>query len=1062
MSDDERVSEADEERLAELIERWASEGAAAIDRVAGADRELARRLKGRIDALERLGLLAEMTASPRKIGRFRVLGELGRGGMGVVYLAVDERLDRRVAIKVAHLPLPAPDASASGSSTSSIHDPRERAGARFDREVRAAAQLEHPGIVRIYDVGEVDAHPYFAMEYIQGATLSSIVQALRERAIPFAELTPDVLREIVAAASVAGDAEEERAPVADSDAWGRTYIETVCRWTIAVADALAHAHSHGIVHRDVKPANIIVRRDGSPKVFDLGLARLEDQPGLTRSGELAGSPFYVSPEQLGLAPEDVDRRADVWSLGVTLYELLCLARPFEARTTAQVFRQIASKEPPLLRRVNPLVPRDLETICLTALEKDRSRRYPTMDEFASDLRRFLEFQPVLARPISPLRRTMRFVRQSPARAAALALAGVVVVGVPLGLLWANARVVAEEHRTQLAADRARHEANLKAKVTEYLVREFELTDDEREQGGTISARELLDRGVERLETEFEDQPEVRAALFEATGRVYANLGLAARAIPLLDRALALRQSRDDTDPIELSGLLDRLAAAHLAVGDAGPARLLAERGLSALQASGASESSAAADLDATLAETCDLSGDFEEARAHLERALAIRRATSGADSAPVGDLLAELGHLCASHGELERAEEHLSRALEIRRRAWSPDPNAIARTLTELSEIADLRGDARRARDLRSQATALTADVPLSQGIRLNFELEPEWRARYDAEFQDGITALQARRGEPAIASFLRCLALWPDRPVCEYNVACGYTLERDFDRAFAWLDRSVRDGFGATETRLQTFEADTDIAALRSDARFEPIRERMLERLAKAKRFADEEEVALPAGPTKKGQWPLFVVLHDDGATKRDVVAGSWRAASEAANVALIAPSGAFPIHDEPELGVRWLEESRDLLLRPMPIETRITDAVRRFSAHHTVDREHLWIGGEGTGAMVAFEVAAHAPGLFQGVLLVDGPIHPETSIARVRRAASMGLDVQVVLDAAKDWYGRPRGESIEQLASELRSWFSQNGFAERAVVHVVDTDRDASSRDRAIAEALKAVAGD
>ena len=294
--------------LTECIDRFGVDGAEGVERVCSGRPDLAERLRERLASLQRLGLLGEERggARPDTIGRYEIERRIGQGGMAVVYLAHDPRDGRRVALKVASTPLLAGD----------------RGRARFEREVRAFEGLRHPNLVPILDSGEAQGRPFFTMEYVEGATLGQVIDALRRSGKSPDELTGRDVGAVVAAP-------------ATTEVWGRSFFETVTRLVLDVAEALDHLHSHNVLHRDVKPSNVLLRPDGRAMLFDLGLAHIEDQPALTRSGDFAGTPYYVSPEQVMRGPKHLDARADVYSLGVTLFELLTLRRPFEGRTTAK-------------------------------------------------------------------------------------------------------------------------------------------------------------------------------------------------------------------------------------------------------------------------------------------------------------------------------------------------------------------------------------------------------------------------------------------------------------------------------------------------------------------------------------------------------------------------------------------------------------------------------------------------------------------------------------------------------------------------------------------------------
>jgi tetratricopeptide (TPR) repeat protein/predicted Ser/Thr protein kinase len=372
------------ERALDVHERWLAEGKPTPpEALLAAHPDLAEFLQAMLadrDGIERA--IAAADDNGRELGDFRLIRELGRGGMGVVYLARQRSLDREVAVKVLphHLTL---DATTI---------------ARFRREAALAARLEHPNIVAIHAVGcDGDTH-FFAMERIDGAPLDCLD------------------------------------PVTGQPRTIRSCVELCAK----VCEALAHAHAAGVLHRDVKPANILVRRDGTPVLTDFGLARDVDQPGLTRTGTFAGTAYYASPEQIAGAAA-VDARTDVWSLGATLYELLTGKLPFTGASTAEVVDNIRRAEPTDPLRLVPDLAPDLAAIVLKALEKNPARRYTTATEFGADLHAFLEFRPVSARRASTILRLSRWVRREPLRAA---LAAVLAVGVPAlalvaGILIAN-------------------------------------------------------------------------------------------------------------------------------------------------------------------------------------------------------------------------------------------------------------------------------------------------------------------------------------------------------------------------------------------------------------------------------------------------------------------------------------------------------------------------------------------------------------------------------------------------------------------------------------------------
>ncbi|MBI1850243.1 MAG: protein kinase [Planctomycetes bacterium] len=337
-----------------------------------------------------IGLRREST-----FGSYRILAPLGRGGQGAVYLAEDLRLRRRVALKILNPAI-------------TLSDDALR---RFQREAEAAARLNHPAICSVYEVGAADGVPYIAMQYFEGETLAQLIDS--------------------AAAST--DHDRPSTTWLASRQWAN--VVKIVRLIENAARALHVAHEVGIVHRDVKPANILVTRDGVPVILDFGLARdLEaDAPTITKAGEFFGTPQYMSPEQIARHPIRLDRRTDIYSLAVTLYECLTLQRPFDAPTLESLCQAVLTKAPRDPRRLNPAIPRDLATVLETAMEKDRDRRYGTALDFAEDLSAVAEVRPIRAKPVSLAGRAVRWAKREPAKAALiLVLAAVVPTLAALG------------------------------------------------------------------------------------------------------------------------------------------------------------------------------------------------------------------------------------------------------------------------------------------------------------------------------------------------------------------------------------------------------------------------------------------------------------------------------------------------------------------------------------------------------------------------------------------------------------------------------------------------------
>jgi serine/threonine-protein kinase len=368
-----------------------------------------------------------------ELGDYRLVREIGRGGMGVVYEATQISLNRRVALKVL------PFAGAL--------DPQHLA--RFRLEAQAAAQLHHTNIVPVFAVGCERGVHYYAMQFIEGQTLAALIRDLREGETPHEDTpagtvtpSPTLASRLttdgpspteIEPSSPRGEGSPEgrmrgpSAPIEPKSSKAssqspsiraRSYFRNVANLALQAAEALEHAHRFGILHRDIKPANLLVDVRGNLWVTDFGLARCVDDAGLTMTGDLLGTLRYMSPEQALGHPAVIDTRSDVYSLGVTLYELLTLCPAFRGRDRQELLRQVAFEEPPLPRKLNPAVPRELETIVLKAMAKEPGFRYASARDLADDLRRFLEDKPIHARRPTAFEQFSKWVRRHPSIAIA--------------------------------------------------------------------------------------------------------------------------------------------------------------------------------------------------------------------------------------------------------------------------------------------------------------------------------------------------------------------------------------------------------------------------------------------------------------------------------------------------------------------------------------------------------------------------------------------------------------------------------------------------------------------
>jgi hypothetical protein len=416
-----------EQLLAQAVQVLEQRGEPGLQEFLTTHHSRAEALRDGLERLRRLGILAPPSALPEqriRFGEFRVLRRIGAGGMGVVYAAEQASLHRTVALKVVR-----PEFLLSASA-------RER----FQREIDAIARLNHPGIVPILAVGDDEAHPWFAMEYVEGQTLDQLLRPLQGR--DPARLDGQALRSAFVSSGKLQDS---------ASAFTGSYWEACVRMVQQVAQTMSYVHERGILHRDLKPSNVIVTRQGQPKLVDFGLARVHDLQRVTRDRTPVGSPAYSAPELL--RGEASDERGDIYGLGVTLYELLTTHLPFEHESLEALQQAILAGGARPVRSWNRAVPRDLDVVCAVALDRDPARRYRSMAEFAADLERVLQRLPITARPLGRGLRLVRLLQRHPTWSVLAGAVCLLALQFPL-LLWrqqAAANVELQRSNAALAA-----------------------------------------------------------------------------------------------------------------------------------------------------------------------------------------------------------------------------------------------------------------------------------------------------------------------------------------------------------------------------------------------------------------------------------------------------------------------------------------------------------------------------------------------------------------------------------------------------------------------------------
>jgi serine/threonine protein kinase len=741
------------------------------------------------------------------LGDYRIIREIARGGMGVVYEAEQLSLARRVALKV--LPFAA------------ALDARQLQ--RFKNEAQAAAQLHHTNIVPVYGVGCERGVHYYAMQYIEGHSLAQLIAGLRSQTASRGMVTRSAGEDLASASGYkAADARRDtngsatgsplsapesgslqsagRNPTVASlttehDIKSLTFFRTVANLGMQAAQALEHAHQVGVIHRDIKPANLLVDEGGNLWITDFGLAHSQNQAGLTMTGDLIGTLRYMSPEQALANRGAIDHRTDIYSLGVTLYEMLTLEPAFAGRDRQELLRQIAFDEPPAPRRRNQALPEELETIVLKSAAKSPDERYATALELAEDLRRYLRDEPIQAKRPTLLQRSRKWLRRHKGLVWSAAVAVLVCLVVTAGIMSLMAARLRDKNVELAKANRLEREqrrlANANAARTRQAVDDFftKVSDSAalKAHGLEKLRRDLLQQArgfYEEFAREQSSDPAIqaeRARAYYRLGRISAEMGINQDAIQSYREARTIVEQLGREYPAEqeYQGLL--------------------------------------ADTLQQLAIVYHITGQISDARTTYETLLTLyeRSAPGAADPErhheKLAGVLTNLALLYADTGQVEQAKAAYGRAQNIFAQLAAEHPEERRFRFARLKVLSNSGHLLRSIGELHASRTAYEEALAICRWLAREFPQIKEYRYGVGKTLSGlGYTQLLLGQPEPARTAYQESLAIFdqlarehPDLP--DYREMRGRNLN---DMGMVLFDlRQTREAESRFKESLAVFE---------------------------------------------------------------------------------------------------------------------------------------------------------------------------------------------------------------------------------------------------------------